>query len=62
LRKISKRSVCSACRTRKTGAIQIVNKFNNLNINHGKWIEFRKAIEAAKAGKEWQEQDGTEQE
>jgi hypothetical protein len=26
-----------------------------------KWIEFRKAIEAAKAGKEWQEQDGTEQ-
>jgi hypothetical protein len=62
LRKIQNRDVpAQLVGLKKTRANKIVNKFNNLNINNmEKGLNFGKAIEAAKAGKEWQEH-GTDQ-
>jgi hypothetical protein len=42
---------------------KIVNKFNNLNINNMEnGLNFGKPLRLLRQAKEWQEQDGTEQE
>jgi hypothetical protein len=49
--------------TKRPKLSKIVNKFNNLNINNMEnGLNFEKPLRLLRQAKEWQEQDGTEQE